>query len=319
MPFMKLCLFVFVLMVSATVQAATPQEISAQLQAGDKRGLANAEAYAKANPKNAEAWSLLTRARVLQGKAEAAVTAGQKAVALAPNSAQAQFWLGNAYGSRIGEVGMMSKMSMAPKLRDAFEKTVALDPNNLDARTALLQFYLQAPSAIGGGKDKALLQAREIGKRDAARGHLARAQIQLADKDNAGALKSYEAAYAAKPSDAGIRLALGIGYQQAERYNDAFRHFHTWTAQDATAGAAWYQLGRTSVLSGQHLEEGIAALQKYLKLPRMANEPANQHAYYRLGQLYAKAGKKAEARTAFQSALKLDPAFKEPKAELAKL
>jgi cytochrome c-type biogenesis protein CcmH/NrfG len=51
----------------------------------------------------------------------------------------------------------------------------------------------------------------------------------------------------------------------------------------------------------------------------MSNEPANQHAYYRLGQLYAKAEKKTEARAAFQSALKLDPAFKEPKAELAKL
>ena len=210
---MKLRFFVFALMISATVQAATPQEISAQLQAGDKRALANAEAYAKANPKNAEAWSLLTRARVVQGKPESAVLAGEKAVSLAPNSATAQFWLGNAYGRRIGEVGMMSKMGMAPKLRDAFEKTIALDPDNLDAREALLQFYLQAPAMIGGGKDKALVQAREIGKRDAARGHLARAQIQLVDKDNAGALKSYEAAYAAKPSDAGVRLALGIGYQ----------------------------------------------------------------------------------------------------------
>ncbi|WP_395769841.1 tetratricopeptide repeat protein [Arenimonas sp.] len=316
---MNLRLLFLALLFSATLQAASPQEITAQLQAGDKRALANAEAYAKANPKNAEAWTLLTRARVIQGKSEAAVTAGEKAVTLAPNSAQAQFWLGNAYGNRIGEVGMMSKMGMAPKLRDAFEKTVALDPNNLDARSALLQFYLQAPSAIGGGKDKALVQAREIGKRDAARGHMARAQIQLTEKDNAGALKSYEAAYAAKPSDAGIRLALGIGYQQANRFNDAFRHFRAWITQDAAAGAAWYQIGRTSVLSGQNLEEGMTALQKYLKLPRMANEPANQHAYYRLGQLYAKAGKKTEARAAFQSALKLDPAFKEPKAELAKL
>ena len=46
--------------------------------------------------------------------------------------------LGSAYGSRIGQVGMFSQMSMAPKLRDAFEKTVALDPNNLDAREALV-------------------------------------------------------------------------------------------------------------------------------------------------------------------------------------
>ena len=98
---MILRLLFLALLFSATLQAATPQEITAQLQAGDKRALANAEAYAKANPKNAEAWTLLTRARVMQGKSEAAVTAGEKAVTLAPNSAQAQFWLGNAYGNRI--------------------------------------------------------------------------------------------------------------------------------------------------------------------------------------------------------------------------
>ena len=73
---MILRLLFLALLFSATLQAATPQEITAQLQAGDKRALANAEAYAKANPKNAEAWTLLTRARVMQGKSEAAVTAG---------------------------------------------------------------------------------------------------------------------------------------------------------------------------------------------------------------------------------------------------
>ena len=77
---MILRLLFLALLFSATLQAATPQEITAQLQAGDKRALANAEAYAKANPKNAEAWTLLTRARVMQGKSEAAVTAGEKAV-----------------------------------------------------------------------------------------------------------------------------------------------------------------------------------------------------------------------------------------------
>lgn len=301
------------------VQAQSPQDIKSQLDARDKKALVNAEAYAKANPGNAEAWILLTRARLQAGKAESAVASAEKAVKLSPNSAQGQYWLGNAYGSRIGEVGMMSKMSMAPKLREAFETSIVLDPNNLDAREALLQFYLQAPAIAGGGKDKARAQVREIAKRDAARGHLAQAQIHLNEENSAAALKSYEAAYAARPENNNIRLALGIAYQQSKRWADAFRHFRAWTKADPTAGPAWYQIGRTSVLSGLQIEEGIAALQIYLKLPHAVNEPHNKHACYRMGQLYAKAGQKPEARAAFQSALKLDPGFKDAKDELAKL
>lgn len=318
MPIRHLLLFVGML-ISTVALAITPQELKSQLDAGDKKALPNAEVFAKANPKNTEALILLTRARLQAGKSELAVDSAQKAATLSPNNAQAQFWLGNAYGSQIGKVGMLSKMSLAPKIRDAFEATIRLDPNNLDARESVLQYYLQAPSVVGGGKDKAVLQVKEIAKRDAARGHLAQAQIYMADKNTAAALKSYEAAYAAKPSDASIRLALGVGYQQANRWNDAFKHFRAWAAQDDKAGVAWYQIGRSSALSGQLLDEGIVALKKYLGMPHSANEPQNKNAYYRLGQLYAKAGNKAQAKVAFQSALKLDPSYKEVKAELAKL
>ena len=304
---------------SASASALTPQELKGQLEARDKKALPNAEAYAKANPNNADALVLLTRARLQAGKPEAAVGSAEKAVKLAPNNAQAQFWLGNAYGTQINNVGMMSKMSMAPKLRDDFEKTVRLDPDNLDARESLLEYYLQAPSVVGGGRDKAQIQVREIARRDPARGHLAQARIYLSEENNAAALKSYEAAYAAKPGDANIRLALGVAYQQASRWNDAFKHFRAWVVQDAKAGVAWYQIGRTSALSGQLLDEGIGALRKYLGMPHAGNEPQNQNAYYRLGQLYAKAGRKAEAKAAFQSALKLEPGYKEVKAELSKL
>lgn len=318
MRFLFSCLLLFATSVSS-VFAITSQDVKLLVEARDKKALASADALAKAEPKNAEAWVLLARARLQTSKAGEAVAAAEKAIELAPNNSQGYFWLGNAYGARIGEVGMFSKMTMAPKLRDAFETTTKFDPNNLDAREALLQFYLQAPSAIGGGKDKANVQVNEIAKRDAARGHLARAQVFMSEKNTAAALKSYEAAYVAKPTDKNIRMAVGVGYQMAERWNEALKHYRTWTTQDEKAGAAWYQLGRTSALSGLQIEEGIAALQKYIGMPHAANEPPNKNAYHRLGQLYAKAGKNAEAKAALQAALKLDPKFADAKTELGKL
>jgi tetratricopeptide (TPR) repeat protein len=319
MQFGKMILLVVLVMSGLSVQAQSLKDLALQHEKNDPRFVANAEAFAKANPKNAEAMIWLTKARIKAKKYESAVEAGKTAVELAPNNSQAQFWLGNAYGSRINEVSMISKMGMAGKLRDAYETAIKLDPELTEARQYMIQFYLQAPSAVGGGRDKAVVQANEIGKRDAAKGHLARATIAMSDKKPDEALKHVEAAYKAKPSDASIRMSLGLTYQQAKRWADAYQHFKAWTAEDANAGTAWYQLGRTAAMSGQYLQEGEQALLRYLKMPHAANEPKNENAYHRLGQVQAHAGKKTEARASYQAALKLDPKMKEVKEELAKL
>ena len=50
--------------------------------------------------------------------------------------------------------------SLAGKVRNEFETAVRLDPNNVDARSDLGEFYLEAPGIVGGGRDKAEAQAQ---------------------------------------------------------------------------------------------------------------------------------------------------------------
>lgn len=300
-------------------EAATLSEVQSLLEARNPSALKAAEALAKATPKDAGAWIALTRARLQAGKAEAAIESGERATEAGPKNAQAFLWLGNAYGNRIGEVGMLSKMAMAPKLRDAFEQAVALDPTLVDARNALVLFYLQAPGAIGGGIDKARAQAAAIAKYDRAKGFLAQAQIASHEKKPDQAIKAYESAVASKPGDDSLRLGLILLYQQEKRWADAYNAIRKWSAESPDAVKPKYQLGRMASLSGQYLQEGEAALRAYLKLPRGKEDPASQHAYYRLGLVLAKAGRKDEARANLQAALKIDPKLKEAKAALAEL
>ncbi len=300
-------------------EAATLSDVQSLLEARNPSALKAAEALAKATPKDAGAWIALTRARLQAGKAEAAIESGERATEAGPKNAQAFLWLGNAYGNRIGEVGMLSKMAMAPKLRDAFERAVALDPTLVDARNALVLFYLQAPSAIGGGIDKARAQAAAITKYDRAKGYLAQAQIAMHEKKFDQAIKAYESAAALKPGDDGLRLGLILLYQEQKRWADAYGAIRKWSTESPDAVKPKYQLGRMASLSGQYLQEGEAALRAYLKLPRAKEDPASQHAYYRLGLILAKAGRKDEARANLQAALKIDPKFKEAKAALAEL
>ena len=66
----------------------------------------------------------------------------------------------------------MSAASLAGKVRNEFEAAVRLDPNNVDARSDLGEFYLEAPGIVGGGRDKAEAQTQALAALDPAKGRL---------------------------------------------------------------------------------------------------------------------------------------------------
>ena len=299
--------------------AATVAEVDAWLKAKDARAAPAISALLKAAPKSAEAHILHARLLLQQGEGDDAIDAADEAVDLAPDSAQAHYWLGNAYGYQIGRVGTLSQGFMAPKLRDAFERAIALDPNLHDARTSLVEYYLQAPAIVGGSVAKARAQAAELAKRDPPRGHYARGRLAMHDKQPDVAAKAYVAAWEARPENAAFRTAAGQALQETRQWERAFALYRAWTAEDPKAAPAWYQLGRTAALSGQQLEIGANALRRYLALPLLPGQPEMHHAWYRLGQVQALAGDQLAARASFGNALKGDPGNADFKAALAAL
>ncbi|MFY2765314.1 tetratricopeptide repeat protein [Arenimonas sp. MALMAid1274] len=312
------CVMLFSLALPAW--AADPvADAAALLKAKDPRAEATIKGLVKSQPRNPEVHILQARLWLQKGEAEEAVDAAERAVDLAPDSAQAHYWLGNSYGNRIGQVGMLSQAMMAPKLRDAFERAVQLDPDLHDARISLVEYYLQAPAIAGGSVDKARAQAAELARRDPPRGHYARGRIATMEKKPAEAAQAFAAAYAARPDNKDYRMMAGLGYQETAQWPKAFALFEAWTAEDPKSAMAWYQLGRTSALSGQRLDIGAAALKQYLTLPTVRGQPGPQHAWYRLGQVQAHAGDKAAARASFERAIKAEPDNAQFKAALAAL
>lgn len=298
--------------------AATPAEARAWLEAKDPRAAAAIESLAKQKPGDVEAQVLLVRLRLSQGRTEDAVDLAEDLADIAPDDATAQLWLGNAYGNRIGQVGMLSQAMMAPKLRDAFKRAVELDPDQHEARVTLVEYYLQAPAIAGGSVDEAKKQSAELARRDPPRGHYTRGRIALHEKNQAEAATAFAAAHAGRPENKTYRTAAGVAFQETKQWDRAFDLFEAWVKEDPQAAGAWYQLGRTAALSGQRLDRGAVALEQYLRLPHAPNQPEPKHALYRLGQVQAQAGDRAAARASWQKALKLDPGFAEAKAELAK-
>ncbi len=127
----------------------------------------------------------------------------QRATELDPNSAEANYWLGNSLFSGINDAGLLEKGSIASKGRKAYERAVELDPNHVDARFSLAQFYIGAPGIAGGSNKKAKEQGEKLLTLDggAVLGNLLLAQLAAGDDKWDEAAQRYAAAAAAAITD----------------------------------------------------------------------------------------------------------------------
>ncbi len=308
------------LMVWAATSLADPVDAAReQLRNRDPGALATLEALSGVDARNAEVWMLLAQARMRSGDGPGAVTAAERAVRLDADSATAHYTLGQAYGSNINNIGMLGKMRYAGRIRDAFATAVELDPDHLNARQGLMQFYLQAPGIAGGSVSKAREQADAIAQRNPARGAHAHGLLLQSDENIDAAMASWREAIALDSGFADPYYALGYALQRADRWQDAHQVFSDLAAALPDQQGAWYQIGRNSAESGIELDAGAEALLHYLELSGGNGMPDARYVYLRLGQIHQHAGRHAEAGSAYQASLQHAPDFDDARAALAAL
>jgi predicted Zn-dependent protease len=233
--------------------------------------------------------------------------------------AEYHYWHGAAMGSEAQGAGLMRKGFLAPKIKSAFEKTLALDPKHADAMYALIQYYVQAPAMMGGDKAKALELANRLKGIDKARGHYQAAYVYGADNKNDLAEKELVALTKAEPDKWEYQVALGNFYINSKQYQRAFDLYDARLKKNPNDMPANYQYGKVGAVSGQQLDRAEACLKAYLKYQPGKDEPQLANANHRLGMVYEKKGNRAEAKKCYETAVRLDPNLKEAKELLAKL
>ena len=262
-------------------------------------------------PNDPQALFTLGRIALVQNDAAKAADYLEKAVAKAPNNANYHFWLGQAYGTQAQRASLFGQASLAKKTQAEFERAVELDGNNLDARSGLMEYYLLAPGIMGGSDDKALAQATEIRKRDAFEGHQAFGRIYAHDKKMDLARNEYIAAVREQPSSPKTHYSLGTFYLLEKNYKAALEEMDAALQLDASYMPAVFQVGHLAVLSSSNFVRGEESLRRYVAHAPKAGEPPLGRAYFWLGGIYEKQGKKAEARANYAQALKLNPGAKD--------
>lgn len=247
-----------------------------------------------------------------KGQYEAAAARFAKSTAQEPANSVYFQWLGRAYGLAAEKASLFSKPGLATLSREALQKAVTLDPNNIGARSDLAAYYHAAPSFMGGGREKARVQVEEIRKRDPYLGKIREGDLLQDEERLAESERAYAAAIALDSRRPEAHGRLGSLYEESGRYALAFGQWEMMLQADPGEVRALYGVGKTAASSGERPDEGEAALRKFLERYRFDPDgPSLAHGHFYLGVLAAKRKDVATARKEFDEALRLNRDFGE--------
>ncbi len=267
----------------------------------------------------------LGRMDLAEGSFDASQGHLKRAAELEQDVADHRYWLGMAYLDDLQQASVFRMRGLAGKAREALHEAVDLDPDHVDARTALGEYYMYAPGIAGGSKKRALEQATELLSRDRRAGYLLTARIHAEKGDRPMALEWFQATQRSFPHDPEALYHVGMFFQEEEMWDDAFDAFEAAATQPAAHDEAeWvrgalYQIGRTAVFSAVHVDLGIAALTEFNERFAQPVDALTAGGHWRLGMLYEMRGDRDLARAAYQSALRIDPDAEEATKGLKRL
>jgi tetratricopeptide (TPR) repeat protein len=256
------------------------------------------------NPSDAGSYHLLCRAHFDFQDWNSAVSACEKAAALNPQSSREHLWLGRSYGEKADASNFLVAVGLAKKVHAEFETAVQLDPQNIEAHTDLAEFYLEAPSMIGGGRDKAESQAQILASLEPSKSHWVKARIAEKDHDFTAAEKEYRAAIEASKGGAIDWFNLASFYGHRNRMDDMQQALqHAVTAPPAHPEVTM-EAAESLIRVDRNIPLAISWLQKYLAGPTVELAPTFK-AYYWLGQAQEKQSNFTAAAASYRSALEL--------------
>jgi len=263
------------------------------------------------NPGDAMAHQILCRVYYAQDAADAAIHQCELAVSSDPNSLQAsdhELWLGRAYGLKARHAGPFGGFSLARKVRSSFERAVQLNPSNVAALSDLGEYYIAAPTIVGGGIDKAQALAARMMPQFPTAAHRLLARIAEAGGDPVAAESEFKQAVAAqKTPEAWIDLAHF--YEAHNRPDDALNAVKSGLAADRAHGAVL--VDAASILTAAHRAPELAerCLRTYLASPAKSDAAPAFKVHLQLSRLLSARGDAAEASQEVATAAALAPAF----------
>ncbi len=228
---------------------------------------------------------LIGRDYFMQGDLKKATDFLLKTTQEEPNNSGYIDWLGRVYGKRAETANIILAPGFASKAREAFERSVSLDPKNSDALSDLFDYYLNAPGFMGGGYEKAMSIADKTAAIDPPEGFHERAKLAQKRKEYRAAELHLREAVAAAPNEVGhlVNLAMFLANQGRNRESDEV--FRQADKVSPDSPRVWYARADVLIRQKRDLEEARTLLEKYIRASITPDDPPKQEALHLLKQV----------------------------------
>ena len=224
-------------------------------------------------------------------------------------NANYHFKYGGAMGLKAMSISRIRAVAYIGDIKHELEQAAKLDSKHIEARWALIEFYIQLPGIFGGSENKAIYYAKELGKISEVDGYLA---------------NGYIAEYTDRPKDAEryYKKAIEVGgsphtyeklsnlYEKNNRPKEALETTSK-SLKVHKRNQLNYQIGKISAQYNLDPQYGIECLSQYLADYSIKDGVPKDWAYFRLAQIYKNLGKKEIALTWINKALMGRTDFKE--------
>jgi tetratricopeptide (TPR) repeat protein len=228
--------------------------------------------------KDSAVQELIGRNLYMQGEYKKATEALEKAAASDPNSSEIALWTGRAFGRRAETSSPFTAPGLASKARRYFEKSVQLNPKNMDALSDLFEYYLEAPGFLGGGMDKAQGIATQMASIDVAEGHWAKAKIAEKHKELRSAEEQLRRAIEVSPQRVGRLIDLAKFLAKQGRYQEADQNLASAEELAPDSPRLMFVKADLYIKQGKNLDVAKDLLKRYMTSTLTPDDPPRSEA-----------------------------------------
>lgn len=271
------------------------------------------EDYLKQHPKDKKVQEYLGDIAAYTENWDTAISYYKSLTEEEATNANYHFKYGGAMGMKAMSVNKIRALTYIGDIKHELLLAAKLDPKHIDARWALIEFYIALPGILGGSEKKASEYADELGHISSVDGYLAKGYI--AEKTN-------------KPEDAEryYKKAIEVGGSPHtyEKLTDLYEKNNEPGKAIETASKSLklhnrnqlnYQIGKISAQYNLEPQYGIACLKEYLANYSLEDGVTKEWAYYRLAQIYKNQGEREQALSWINKALAAKQDFPEAQKE----
>jgi tetratricopeptide (TPR) repeat protein len=268
------------------------------------------------DPSSGQAHLLLCRAYYAQSMASAAASECTAALRTLAGDSSAQDWAGRAYGMQADGAGPIAGLRLAIKVRNAFAAAVRLNPLNGDAVNDLSEYYIDAPSIVGGGFDKAALLADRSQAQLPQNAHRTRAMAAEKQKDYAAAEREFRDATAVA-NQPNAWADLGAFYSRRTQPDKAVEALRRAILLDREHDATLVDAATTLTEINRKPDLAERALRDYLASHAKSDAAPAFKVHVQLAKLLRDQGNTANAKIELEHSLELAAGYLPARKELA--